>query len=359
MKKSIVLILILFSVKLFSNPLVPYPVLSEIYFEGDNFTIELINLLSIYEYENLDNFYLCSSTQTVQFKDGITTFDGMLVTQDDLFEPLCFDAEGDLLRIYNDNELINEYVAWSNHSWAKITTPSPGQSIVRVWNTCHDPNFGNLTSYPFVKQTGHSPGTDFLQTNSFGTLHCYVYDIENNPILNAEVTFSHSHCWGENFDVYSWYYTDETGFVSENLLPYRQYIRIYLGEELMESSQIIIEPDSICEYTYVLDTLITDIEIDKRVINPIFNYNLTCYQNPFTDELNISFNLKNDNSEKDIFIKIYDLQGNFIDNIPFVTNSQKETHTIFWNNNIADGTYICILETNNQLVSSTKFILLK
>ena len=121
-------IFITFFPYLISNPLIP-ALISEIYFENDEWTIELYDILN-FGYENLDNCWITSSSGSSYFNSDInfSPNEPILITELDLQFPLYINRNGDEITIQGDE--LADGVEFGN--FGNVNPPYDGQSLVRV-----------------------------------------------------------------------------------------------------------------------------------------------------------------------------------------------------------------------------------
>ena len=199
MKKLLTFLFILFVSLLFANPIVP-EYFSEIFFEGDEWEIELAytSFFDEWGFENLDNHRLVTNDGISNFMNGIdlTNLSIIVINQDSLLTNLDIDKTCDDLRleqfINNDWEEIDR-VLWGYYqpyAWYE------GQSRVKM--------YFSEWGYIGVKDNEPTLGYEPFYSDARGTLSGRVYDSDNNPINDAEIsiipTFSPN------------VYTDETGY---------------------------------------------------------------------------------------------------------------------------------------------------
>jgi len=120
---------------------------------------------------------------------------------------------------------------------------------------------------------------------------------------------------------------------------------------------ITIEPDSINYYEFILDTLLTGIEVTAYKKE----FSLSTYPNPTTGETTISFEIPGGVHYSKALIKIYNSNGEIINIIPVNTSSHKEKYSVKWNmdTEIPSGMYFYKLELDGIKVASNKIILTK
>jgi hypothetical protein len=274
MKKIYVTIfmLLLFS-QLLANPIV-VKYMSELYFEDDNWTIELAYTDEMGErfFQNLDNHRLVSTTDTAQFNSGISldNVNIILVTQDSLQAPLSINKNGDCvqLQVWNGDEWwFTDEIRFGDYPNSNVNAPFEGQSIVSV----------EEIGYEYAKDNIPSLGSNPYYANTRGAFSGYVFDQQQNPISNARIRFFY----------YNDIYTDQNGYFENNYMCGMNYdITVYVDDIAMMDTLITIEPDSTtyCEFHINLYSIDEEhLQRSKIILNN--------YPNPFIESTTISFNL--------------------------------------------------------------------
>lgn len=173
---------------LWSNPIV-LPYFSEIYFEGDNWFIELVYPDGLLGEPNFDNFGILCSSGLAQFKPGIdkSGSDWIIMTQDSMLSPLLINKYGDFsqLQYYHNGNWVNinfpTYFGDYEDSW--VNYPLEGQSIV---NTTVIYGQGYTYFWP-VKENNPTLGSSFYQVTTYGILSGRVLDQSLEPVAGIEV----------------------------------------------------------------------------------------------------------------------------------------------------------------------------
>ncbi|HHE37516.1 MAG TPA: hypothetical protein ENL20_02960, partial [Candidatus Cloacimonetes bacterium] len=222
---------ILFSF-LISNP-VPPVLFSEIYFEDDEWTLELYDYYNYFVGMTLDGCEISSSADTVQFNDGIyfNFEEVLLITSEDLQDPLAINKTGDFVKLTGivfDDEIIFGEFPGSN-----VNSPFEGQSLARV-------SYGNMFAgedYYLAKENQPSLGSNPFSVNTRGVLSGYVYDINENPVNSARIEYNPS-------DYLFFLYTDDTGFYENTQMLGMNYsVTVYIDDTEYGSENITVEPD--------------------------------------------------------------------------------------------------------------------
>lgn len=327
---SAIIILFMNPINVFSNGggTPPY-YFSELYFENDFWVLELFT----FEFEDLDGWYLSTSTDTVYFMDGINpTEDYILITPGYgyLESSISINKEGDWLSLYNsDNEKVDELI-YGNMYNAIISAPLTGQSICV------------LAGFGFIHYLDNTPTlgqpNDF--EDAYGTIEGNVLDVSGNPLSNIDVTY-----------YWSTVQTDSNGYFSFYEIAVLAELQVAYNGMVLDHFNIQAYPDSMI--TLVIDIqepLITEEhEID-------FNYQLSQnFPNPFNPTTTIKYQIP---KQSFVALKIYDMLGN---EITALVNEEKNAGNYEVDFNalrLPSGIYFCQLRTGD-FVQTKKMVLLK
>ncbi len=379
MKKIVTILFVLLAFNLLkANPLVAPlpPIISEIYFDSSgNWIIEL-STSGYYDFVNLDNLRLISSSGTAQFKTGIAVNDSIIcVTQDSMQSPLYFDKNGDFVNIQQyigswiDFDLIDP-VYFGNYTNSYINQPFPGQSLIMVEST--DP-WGSSFIHFLAKDNTPSLGSNLYNTDSRGTFSGYIYDSLNNPIPYAKIEYffnAYNYYNSDYYDVDLFFFyeiiADQNGFFEDTLMYGRNYeIKIYADSLNMYDTiiTITIEPDSVNYYEFVLNSELLFVNVENALIKKDFS--LISYPNPFNSETTISFNLPAPINFSRAIIKIFNIQGEIVRILPVnISDKNAERYSVIWdgqgnNNSLSSGNYYYTLEIDGKKVVTNKMLLMK
>lgn len=299
---TLLFILLLFS-ELNGNVAFPGAYIEEIYFDGDYWTIELLNVFV--QEETLDSCKIASSSGESFFKLGIYFPYGgyTVVNQDSLQTQLNINRNGDMVATYypfvypKDWYLIDEcYFGNFPDSW--INSPNTGQSLARI--TILDTTTG-MSGKILTKDNSPTLGMPNDTTGTKGTFCGYVYDNQGNPINGVELKFYYPY-YSNYFPVVT---TDGTGHFSQRMfsLNYETFILVD-GSVLMDTT-ITVEPDSTtyCEFYINLNS----VDEEQLQMSKII---LSNYPNPFIESTTISFSTAD--LHRCTQIKIYNIKGQLI-----------------------------------------------
>ena len=353
MKKLFTCLFIIFVEILFANPIVP-EYFSEIYYEGDEWQIELAytEFFGEWGFDNLDNHRLVTNDGISNFKSGIdlTNLSIIVINQDSLLTNLYIDKTSDDVRLeqFIDNEWEEvDHIIWGAYQPFILYE---GQSLVKM--------YFDYWGYIRVKDNEPTLGYEPFYSDAQGTLSGRVYDSDNNPISGAEIsiipTFSP--------DVY----TDETGYfemVGLVTMIYQQLHISYNQFNLDPLGNYYVEPDSTTYYEFILDiSNVTDNQYDLNNLITISNY-----PNPFNPTTEISFESMNLHEESQI--EIYNSRGQKIKTLDcsnsLAATSKELTQSIVWDGTneigkqVPSGVYLYKLISNGKELAVNKMLLLK
>jgi hypothetical protein len=205
---------------------------------------------------------------------------------------------------------------------------------VQIWNTqieencAFSINFGVEISNDTITIIEHDTVTQKVTCSCLFNLCVSFYDLESgNYVVNIYRKYS-----AEYYNVDSLYYVGSTTFSyinsSSNLLSIQYY-------------------QSGC---YSVNA------IQGKFTIPANYFLLNAYPNPFNDHSNIEMYIPNSSL---ITLKLYDLSGRYIETLIEKRLSPGKHIYNFIGSNLASGTYIVTLETENLLKASTKIFLIK
>lgn len=335
MKKLIFTIVIFALLKFsFSNPIPEPPVITEIYFEGNQIYVEVFFqdfYYGFFDITNFDNLRLVSNNGYVEFIEGIDIEynEVMVLTNSDLLSPFIFDPAGDNIYIETDEgyELGWERYRYGNETYAEVLAPQSGQSMAMLGE--YDIYYNMFLSAGIGIEEPHTMGSNEWNVNTRGSLEGWIYDINNNPIQGLQV-----------FDVF----TDEVGyFLKSNLLcNIKHYIRIKHNGNTLYTFSDTIYPNQISQQIIQLDTILTSAPEYCNFPNPVLN--LTTFSIAIPEE--ISF--------KEGYLGIYSITGKLEDRI-ILTNQKTE---ISWSaSNHKPGIYLYNIVLDKKSFHTKKMII--
>ena len=338
MKKIIISIILLSAGLLLANP-IALVFISEIYFERDDWTIEL------YDYyeagiSSLDNCCIMSSSDSTYFNNGIYFEPGeiILVTEEDLQSSLSINKGGDFVLIFGND--FDDLVQFGDYAYSNVNSPYEGQSLARV---VFDDGPYDSDFFLLAKENQPSLGSNPFSVNTHGILNGYVFDINNNPVNNANIFYFPSSYMCNIIDI------NENGYF-ENMYMYgmNYSLQVKINGITFADTTITIEPDS----TTFIEFYTNYNPNSADNIMSLHVYSISNYPNPFNPSTSISFDLTAKNAK----VEIYNSRGQKVDELS-VHNNQS---SITWNaDNFPSGVYLYKLIIDGKEVDSNKMLLLK
>lgn len=341
---TLIFTLVLFS-QLVGNPII-VKYMSELYFEDDNWTIELAHTgeMGGWFFQNLDNLRLVSNTDTAQFNSGISLDDVniILVTQDSLQAPLSINKNGDSVQLQEgsgDDWYFIDEIYFGDYPNSNVNAPFEGQSIVSV----------EEIGYEYAKDNIPSLGSNPYYANTRGAFSGYVFDQQQNPISNARIRSFY----------YNDIYTNPNGYFENNYMYGMNYnVTVYVDDIAMMDTLITIEPDSTtyCEFYLNLYSVDEGQSQGSKII-------LSNYPNPFIESTKISFNFAT-KTHKTTQINIYNIKGQLIRKFQ-MANDKYQINEVMWDGkNESDvlqppGFYFYSLEIDGKKVKTNKMIMVR
>ena len=343
-----------------SNPVL-YPMLSEIYFEGDNWTMELSAFGFDLLYDNLDNCRIRTSSDTSIFNSGIYFNEEhwVVVTQNDMQTPLSINKYGDFIvfQVYENGQWYDlmMLIAFGDINWSGVNYPFEGQSIVSNAIYWGDPI--PLTSFWTVKDNNQTLGSSIFHTTTWATFSGAVYDLEMLPVEDAQIKYCSSSMLGTTlFPIY----TDHTGFFYATDMPARNYnVSVIYNDITFLDTLITLEPDSTTYCEFIIDT--SSVDIPEKSMKQ--NISFQNYPNPCRESTTFVVQLPEDNHYSEARLKVYDLNGRVVYSYEF--NEYSSVHSkLFhnWNlcdNSLTSGEYIGILEVDGKALADNKILIIK
>ncbi len=372
MKKMLIIQIYLFiCISAISNPVAPEPTLfvSEIFFEGDDWIIEIVGSSSIHSQSYyLDNVIFETWSDQSYFKPGIKLEAGeiILITKDSLVTPVSIDKYDDVLNI-KECEPGTGYIEWEINGIQNINfgncnscgTPYDGQSLVMQYFELEYPGaeYDDIF-YWIVNEKTPTLGSDPFTCNSRDTVSGYVYDKFLKPIGSARIKYC------SDFELFTAdpdllpIITNEDGYFKNTSMFSKNYgAYIILGDSIISYKSFNVEIDSSNIYNFIIEDYVhTGIEM-YELTNSI---SLANYPNPVSDQTTISINIPQNCKFKNAVIKIFNISGQIVEIIPIIYNGNN-IYKITWNrnNNIADGEYYYCLDIDYKKVASNIMMIVK
>ncbi len=321
----ILMILLSFQFTSFANPIIIYPVVSEIFFdEDDNWQIEITNY---YNYSiDRDTIIIESLSGIAKVRPFITEENQFyIITLDSLITPLSINKNYDFIKVYFQDPTFVDTIYLGDYPNSNIHNLQEGYSIAR-YLLDYDYDY----SEQFYKCSSPTLGYENDVNNMQGFISGNIYD--NNQLLTSGKIY---------FDDY--YLTIHDDGINANIFS-RSYNEIKYHNQLLEVAYFTINPG---------ETLFHDIYFSSVSVNEVDKNNITFSIFPNPSESDFKFYFKtNFLIEKVLFIEINDIQGKMIDKI--ILDNTKEDFIPY--NKIKPGIYVCTLRTEGEILRSVNLI---
>jgi hypothetical protein len=283
---------------------------SEIYFEGDEWSLEFEFGYGLMGDDNLDNYRLICSSGTSQFKTGIdiTNTHWLIITQDSLLSPFFINKYGDFIQLeyyYNGGWVpMNMPFCFGDYEDSWVHYPFEGQSIVNTTIYYAD----QFIEFWSVKENNPTLGSSFYQVTTYGTFAGRVLDQNLDPVEGIYIKYCDDWFIGLTLQPI---YTDSDGyFYSQSDMPARNYeISLIWNDISLLDTTTTIEPDSMTWCNYYLDTVLLPEVITKEKESAISFGN---FPNPFRDYSTFVVELPRDRHFKEGRISVYDMTGRVV-----------------------------------------------
>jgi len=360
MKKTLLLLgLLLSAASILANPISPV-IFSEIYFEGDEWYLELYDFYNMYQGDS--TLYLrleCNSgVQELSHSISLVNNEIVVITNQDLISPLTFNRNSDYLCIYEgyfEDENIEWYdietVTWGSSAQGVVGACYSGQSLVNV-------EIGEYETEHFrlMKNGQPSIGTTPYCSNNLGSIEGYVYDVNGFPIPEATIKSSLNPYLSE-FNSYQT--TNQEGYYEmNNLYSLNQLVEVYINDLQYGDSLVAIEPDST-----VIVNFYTDYVVAEDNFTPVPITKVQAYPNPFylsdSKECLVRFDFSPAEKNAVYSMAIYDLKGRII---KLINGNNAELTWDGKNNNgdfSASGVYFYSLSKDDKEIAQNKLIIIK
>jgi hypothetical protein len=335
----------------FSNPIIPPPLLIEIYFGPEGWQIEM--MYNEYNpWTSLDNVWLCGINDSAQFVTGMELIQGelLVVTQNDFMNEMEINQEGDWLTlyyIYGDGIYpVDEMgLFWGNipvmpdYYFNRVTAPVGEQSIAIQ-------ELYDFNDFCVVKEKPNSIGSNPFEVSKRADFSGVVSDLNGSPLAGVEVSYG----------FYPLIITGSDGHfsVSNNMFCRIYNVNFVFDGGIIGDSTISIEPDVANYFEFKLDTLLTEINEFKP---STLQYSIFTIPNPSSSQTKFIIETSNPKPDQKGVIKIYSEAGFIVDIIPVeISGNKQEISYNFNDKSLASGMYFYNLETGHQKVPSGKMI---
>lgn len=370
MRKLCFTLIILFTVNLYSNPVIISPVISEFCFnDGINwqmeiyFNQEILNFSGLPSMDNFDHLCLQCDAGLVYFNPGIPfSWDTLyVIDQSWLSSTFQYNLDEDVINIlYSDGGTAFMFCTEISYSSGSMYSPAPGPGeSIAIQNVY---TMGGGTWPEYFHQMIQSPPT--IGSCPFNvTPNCsfsgYVFDQNQNPLEGVEFAYCEpGYCYGYSTPVFHCFQTDETGyFECDSLFPmYHAFDLTYEGYVYLEDV-LVLNPNQPVyqEYTLLTVGIIVDEIQDKAEIYAA--------PNPFSHKTTFHISIPEELSWNEGRVTIYNVNGQAVDFIPLARNpwAGGEIRADWLPDNamhdIGPGLYLYTLEVDGKFIASEKMII--
>jgi len=326
--------------------------ISEIYFEGDDWTIELCDYWQIFGYYPLYNAFLTSSSGTSAFEECLYFLPGetIIVTQDDLVSPLNINKQGDYVLFSAED--IEDEVCFGDYPNSTVNAPFESQSLARMMFYAGPPTY--MFWFNLVKESPPTLGYDPFTVNSTGIFCGFIFDSFMNPVNSVEIEYTP---WSYNFPEIT---TNESGYFEASMYGMNYELNIHLSVIVSMDSTVSIEPDSVNYFEFVFENYVVGVE-EPEVVIPSQDYHLSNHPNPFNPSTAITFFTAEDAENAELLI--YNSKGQKVDELSINNPSnagQVFQYSITWEaDNFPSGVYLYKLIIDGKELAANKMLLLK
>lgn len=348
------------SLNSYSNPLLFPPLLTEIHFGSDGWSLEFYGGEYFWS-SNLDNFRVIGLYDTARFNSGIevNSYEAIILRQSDFLTPLYINPEGDHLKIqelYNDLWLDVEYFGLpfgDIPGGCEVGAPSGEGSV--AWQRFFFVDQMYYEDFWTVKEYPNTMGSSPMQVNKRSTFSGYVRDLNNDPLPFIKLDYTDNLHYYYFTPLVPEVYTNEEGyFFTENMYCKEYQINFRDINGIVADTELIIEPDISNYFEFKLDTLLTGM---NEIYPLTLHYSICNIPNPASSQTTFIIEANSSNTGREGVIKIYSENGFILDIIPVTLNDEKQEITYnFADKNLAPGMFVYNLEIKGQKVASGKMI---
>jgi hypothetical protein len=347
----------------YSNPTIPPPMILEIYFGSDGWSMEMLN--QGYWDDNLDDVWLIGLYDAAHFKPGIAFAYGevTVVTQDDFTDPsFIINQAGDWLTLWyrydNSFHEIDYYGmpfgdipdSLVNHN--KVSAPVGEESIAYQRFNNHP---YTDDGYWLVKDLPNTIGLGYWQVSKRAEFSGYVKDQNNEPLAGVNLCYCNPqyHYWTS--PTVPELITDSNGYFHTDNMFCRYYFISFLYEEgKIGNTAIFIEPDSANYFEFKLDTLLTGIGEYKPATTSYSIYNIP---NPLSNQTTFVVETSGYRQNQKGVIKIYSSEGYIVDILPIeISGERQELAYNITDKALASSVYYYSLEIGKEKKASGKMV---
>ncbi len=359
--KSFFIIFLIFNlnIKTYSNPIMPPPIITEIYFSPGGWSIELYFAEIFYDDQDLSNYRMVGLYDTAQFlARTCPAGEAFDVTQDDFASTFTINPEGDFLHLqtfYNGEWLDIDYwgIGFGNISQFHMTGAPLGDESIAYQYFYDSSGEGDFW---IVKEKPNSIGSYAFDVNKRAAFSGYVLDRVNEPLPDIKLEYC-----PEYFHYYTTpsvpvIMTNTQGYFHTEYMFCRNYtMKFYHDGQLLSDTNIVIEPDSLNYFEFKLDTLLTGI---NENVGTVPHFLIRNAPNPCSNLTEFIIEISQINHNQAGVIKIYNDEGIIVDIIPVeMTAGKQEISYDTSAKSLPNGVYPCKLEIGHQCKASAKMII--
>ncbi len=348
----LILTLLVLSISLFSNPIMPM-LMSEVWFaDNGHFMVEFYPDGIVYFDVQV---YLSNGEESLPILYDFTTapYDSVIVIDvSEMMPDLAFNPLEDelLLQFQSGTSLYSiEGLSWGNSFSNTINPPLSGQSLVQFWD------FHPLSMdyhYTWYKDEPPTPNLAVqwgLTMNARDTLCITITDQNNNPVINLPIY------WRDNELPYG--YTNSSGVFADTVLAGRWQILLKnpLNSNIVFNQSYWLEPNECTDINIQISITGNSGETTPAVVPK----GLKAYPSPFNQQTADAITFKYEGETKlsrDTYIRLYDTKGRFIQQIQM---SNKGTTTWKPSAEIGSGHYFARLISGNRILDTTTISIIK
>jgi len=252
------LMIILGWLSISANPIMVVTLFTEIYFEGDEWQIEIpCEVLNAFGTNDLDNVRIVTSQGFSQFNPGIScgAYDVLVISNNDLINQIIINKTGDFINFQTFHsgqwwDMTPFY--FGDYAGSEVNPLFEGQSYVLAL-LYHEEIYND---WWLVKESSPSIGISWAPV-SRGTFHGYVFDINYNPVQDIQIEY----CDEAYFTMGSTIlpiYTDSNGFFENTEMFAKNYgLSIEIDNINLYDSIITVEPNDSTYLEIVLEFEVT------------------------------------------------------------------------------------------------------
>ena len=300
-----------------ANPMMPQ-ILSELTFDHMGWRLELTPLGS------LRGCGLSASSDTAWFRPDMPSEQYMVVTSEDLLQPLHIEPAGDTLLFWNPlwwPEMPLDELAFGDVGGSFVAAPHPGYSI----SLHQEPEFFYLDASPTL-------GAPNDTLNAMGNIHGIVTDSLGSAMEGVRVVYDHDMLGNPIFAT-----SAETGEFLIHSYARLQYMSFQIDGCPTEVTYVQIWPDTTVEVSIALDC-----EMGAEPCEGPSYHLLATQPNPFAGGTSFLYALP---TPADVRVAVYDARGALV-KVLFEGRQSAGRHTVTWDaSGIPSGTYFCRLTT--------------